>query len=181
MRGGGGGGGGSSSSGGGGTPVSSNPQGGTQATPDLVIPTIPSSAPPIANIARARPRPGSVTQSSNVGADGITLDQITFDRSNFTISNRNGFSFTNPDNGNNSDYYSTIYDPLNHYNIRKVDKLINGINPVYPKEEYPKIYELQKRIHEDNNFRGTLNGLKGGVGVGAYYRETDYISNGLLV
>ena len=137
--------------GGGGTPVSNNPPD-TQATPNLVIPTIPSSAPPIANIARARPRPGSVTQSSNVGEDGMTLDQITFDRTNFTISNGSRFSFTNP-----VDLIDVI-DTDNYYLTNKLDE----------------DHELTKR-YSSYNFINYVNGIKGREFLWAFYRETDYL------
>ena len=164
MRGGGG-----SGNGSGGAPVSNNPP----ATPDLAIPSVPSSAPPIANIARARPRPGSVTQSSKIGGNGITLDQITLtDRSNFTLSNKDNWSINFTDVG---DVGSDL--PINSIvNTESIQESMESLRYLLPYgfnktfiTRDPYEYRLSKEgVIEYNNLKEVLG----------WYRETDYLTLG---
>ena len=92
--------------------------------PKIVI--LPSAG-PVAQIARARPRPGSVTQSSNIGPDGITLDKVALTKDTKSIvSNGDNWTVTFNEAINSSEPFDTGYTIANkapqaarRYNLTK--------------------------------------------------------------
>ena len=132
-----------------------------KANPNIVI---PPSAGPIAQIAKARPRPGSVTQSSNIGPDGITLDKITLTRdTQFTVSNEDRWTVTFSEGDNSSEPYYTWYNiPL-------------GAPAIARKYEFTKSFTNDKNVVSNDGLGAFLDTPI----VRGNYRTTDYLSLGM--
>ena len=134
--------------------VTPNPGDGDD-SPSLTDIVIPASSPSFTKIAKAIPRPGSITQSSNVDKDGITLDRVTLTRKSsnnsmdFTISNQGKWKhnilhhelkYTDNDYDNDaSRSYTSNYDSFHSTNDRS-----------YPLESFGRYFEKVSEVEYNN-------------------------------